>query len=670
MTAFRSFFHHTTLETNRGVLTVGVLLGVVAAVLVLLGPESLRRFDRLVYDFMLHGLGQKPAHPKVLIVDIDEKSLSRYGQWPWPRHLVARLLNTIRDGQPDGVGVDILFAEPDRSSLKFISQDLQTYLGDTVDLTALPKEMLDHDWALSQVVQRGLFSLGVMFSFDGNGRTTGPLPDSGISVTVVKRHSGGQSFFPVAESFVATLPQLAQAAEGLGFFNAVPDTDGTLRRVPLLIRHQDVYYPSFALTTYLLAQKKKSVTVDSSYTWFHSVQAAGTDIPVDQHGFAAIRFRGPAKTYPYISAADVLDGTVSAQVFHSRIVFVGSSVEGLKDSHVTSVDRHMPGVEVHATMVGALFDGDFISLPVWTDVLQAAGALLAVVLATVMIVQLSIWAAGVTLLGIICAIIGSSIALLTRYQVFLSPVPITIAVVFSFTLLSLIRFRSEELRLVHRERQLAAAKDCAIVGWASLAETRDTETGNHIFRTQKYIRAMAEFLLEHKQVDYRLQPKDVDLLFKSSPLHDVGKVGVPDAILLKPGRLTPAEFEEMKKHTVYGAEALAKAESASGLTDETSFLKTAREIALTHHERWDGSGYPYGLKGKAIPLSGRLMALADVYDALISERVYKKAMSHEEAVRIIRSSSGSHFDPEIVALFEIIEHVFRTISQEHADHQQ
>ncbi|NLX18586.1 MAG: CHASE2 domain-containing protein [Desulfobulbus sp.] len=666
--SLRRFFHRTTWKTNKGVLTVGLLLGMLAGTLVLVGPESLRRLDRLVYDFMLNGLDRKPAHAKVLIVDVDEASLGRYGQWPWPRHLVARLLDTIRDGEPDAVGVDILFAEPDRTSLKFVSQDLQTHFGRTIDVTDLPEEMLDHDWALSRVVQRGRFSFGLMFSFDERDRIAHALPGSGVSMTVINQQGEGRSSFPAAESFVATLPELAQAADVMGFLNAVPDTDGVLRRVPLLIRYKDVFYPSFALSTYLLTQEKKSVLVDSSYRWFHALKVAGTTVPVDQHGFTAVRFRGPAKTYPYISAADVLDGTVTPQTFHGAVVFIGSSAEGLKDAHATPLDRHMPGVEVNATMVGALLDGDFISLPVWTTVLQAAGALLAVVLATVMIVQFSTWATGLTLFAIVCAVTGGSVTLLTKYQIFLSPVPVTVAFVLSFALLALTRFRSEELRLARRERQLAAAKDCAMVGWASLAETRDTETGNHIFRTQKYVRAMAELLLDHKDPDYRLQPEEVDLLFKSSPLHDVGKVGIPDSILLKPGRLTPTEFEEMKKHTVYGAKALARAEQASGLTDETSFLKTAREIALTHHEKWDGTGYPCGLQGKDIPLSGRLMALADVYDALTSKRVYKTAMGHEEAVRIICESSNSHFDPEIVALFVAIEHVFKVISEEHADH--
>ena len=318
-------------------------------------------------------------------------------------------------------------------------------------------------------------------------------------------------------------------------------------------------------------------------------------------------------------------------------------------------------------MAGALLDRDFISVPTWNTGVQGVGAFVAALLALTVVLRFSTWATGLTLFCFLLIIPASSTFFLERYQVFLSPVPTMVVFFISFTLLALVRFRSEELRVLHRECQLAAARDCEIVGWASLAETRDTETGNHIFRTQKYMQAMAQYLVDHKNIEYRIQPEEVDLLFKSSPLHDVGKVGVPDAILLKPGPLTPAEFEEMKKHTLYGAEALAKAESASGITDDSSFLKTAREIALTHHERWDGAGYPHGLEGASIPLSGRLMALADVYDALISDRVYKKAMSHETAANIIRNGRGTHFDPEIVAVFEALEDRFLSISLEHSD---
>ena len=195
---------------------------------------------------------------------------------------------------------------------------------------------------------------------------------------------------------------------------------------------------------------------------------------------------------------------------------------------------------------------------------------------------------------------------------------------------------------------------------ASLAETRDNETGNHIRRTQWYVRLLAEQLSRKPAYQGLLTPARIGLLYKSAPLHDIGKVGVPDRILLKPGKLTAEEFTEMKKHTEYGRDAIIAAEQS--LDDEETFLSLAREIAYGHHEKWDGSGYPRGLSGEAIPLSARLiplsarlMALADVYDALISKRVYKPAFSHEKARTIILEGRGLHFDPDVVDAFLAVE---------------
>ena len=219
--------------------------------------------------------------------------------------------------------------------------------------------------------------------------------------------------------------------------------------------------------------------------------------------------------------------------------------------------------------------------------------------------------------------------------------------------------------LKSRSDELNLTRDVAILGLASLAETRDNETGAHIIRTQHYVKALAQYLSRSDWDRYPLDDATIDLLFKSAPLHDVGKVGIPDAILLKPGKLTDEEFAIMKRHPQIGADALASAEAQLG---SNSFLRLAREISLTHHEKWDGSGYPAGLAGEDIPLSGRLMAVADVYDALISKRVYKPAFSHEEAKEIIVKGSGSHFDPGIVAAFLACEAQFREIAAQFQDH--
>ncbi len=230
-----------------------------------------------------------------------------------------------------------------------------------------------------------------------------------------------------------------------------------------------------------------------------------------------------------------------------------------------------------------------------------------------------------------------------------------------------------ERKVRERTRELAHTQDVTISGLAVLAEYRDNETGGHIMRTKYYVRALAELLAVHPRFRKFLDEEMIDFLFKSTPLHDIGKVGVPDSILLKPAPLTETEFEAMKKHTIYGGDALARAEKALNTDNFSSFLQVGKEVAYTHHERWDGSGYPKGLKGEEIPLAGRLMAVFDVYDALISKRVYKPPFSHSQAVEIITVGDGrvmpEHFDPDILTAFAENREIFRKIALKYADHE-
>jgi putative two-component system response regulator len=221
-----------------------------------------------------------------------------------------------------------------------------------------------------------------------------------------------------------------------------------------------------------------------------------------------------------------------------------------------------------------------------------------------------------------------------------------------------------ESQVRRRTKQLEQTQEATIITLATLAEYRDPETGGHIKRTQNYVKVLAKALQPHAQFKTYLTDQLIALLHKSAPLHDIGKVGVPDHILLKPGKLTDEEFVEMKKHTIYGRNSIAAAEKMLG---DESFLKIAKEIAEFHQEKWDGSGYPHGLKGEDIPVSARLMAIADVYDALISKRVYKPPFTHSKAVKIIIEGSGSHFDPIMTATFEKMTEQFREIALEFAD---
>jgi putative two-component system response regulator len=221
-----------------------------------------------------------------------------------------------------------------------------------------------------------------------------------------------------------------------------------------------------------------------------------------------------------------------------------------------------------------------------------------------------------------------------------------------------------ERMVEERTQEVLLTQAVTIESLATLAETRDNETGSHIRRTQHYVRTLAERLRSLSRFHDSLTTEILTLIYRSAPLHDIGKVGIPDRILLKPGPLTTEEFEVMKRHTIIGRDALLKAERGLGTS---SFLRTAREIAESHHERWDGGGYPNGTKEDKIPLSARIMTVADVYDALVNKRVYKSAGTHEDAVSEILAGAGTHFDPDIAQTIRTVEERFRDIARQYAD---
>jgi putative two-component system response regulator len=227
--------------------------------------------------------------------------------------------------------------------------------------------------------------------------------------------------------------------------------------------------------------------------------------------------------------------------------------------------------------------------------------------------------------------------------------------------------RSELARLQEesqaREQALVRTRDAVIFGLAKLAESRDSETGQHVERMSLYSQRLAAALRRHPDFREVVTPAFVRLIGTSAVLHDIGKVGIDDSVLHKPGPLTRGEREDMQQHARIGAKCLREIEQRLGACN---FLGMAREIAICHHERWDGTGYPTGLKGEQIPLSARIVAIADNYDALVTRRPYKEAFAHEHAVAIIRDAAGTMFDPRLVAVFLEIETQFRDIARQHA----
>ncbi|MES0489472.1 MAG: response regulator [Leptospirales bacterium] len=219
-------------------------------------------------------------------------------------------------------------------------------------------------------------------------------------------------------------------------------------------------------------------------------------------------------------------------------------------------------------------------------------------------------------------------------------------------------------KVIERTKEISQVQDATIISLASLAEARDKETGNHIKRTRAYVLLLVTNCLKLKIYPDILNEQTGEFIIKSAPLHDIGKVGIPDSILNKPGTLFEKEHDIIKTHTTIGAKALRDAREIVGLS---KFLETAEDMVLYHHERWDGTGYPEGLKGDEIPIPGRIMAIADVYDALTTMRIYKDPIGHKASVEMIISESGKSFDPLLVEVFTQVEKEFEQIATQYKE---
>jgi adenylate cyclase len=597
----------------------------------------------------------------VTIVDLDEASLAEHGQWPWPRYRVARLIGKIREAGASAVGLDMVFAEPDRTSLDSLSRVIRRDLGVGIGLEGLPGEALDTDRALAEVLADTPAVLGYQFDFDesrGESCVLHPLP------AAVRAEGGTDGESPLfdAPGVVCNLPVLARAAGSSGFFNVTPDPDGVLRRVPLAIRHKGALYPSLALAVYLRARGGAAV-LETGPEGVESMRLDGRHIPLDRRGNISVNFRGRRNVFTHVSASSVLDGTADLAALAGKMVILGTTSAGLHEIRTTPLEAAQPGAEIHATVIDNLLAGDPIAQPRWARGLHmilviVPGLLMAALLARAR----AVWglAAVVPATGGICLF---SWWLMAQHRVFMPPLMPVATLALVFSLLTSVRYLQADREMRERTRKLALTQDAVIQSLAALAETRHHETGGHIQRTRRYMRILAMRLRDHPRFSHYLDDAAVDLLFRLAPLHDIGKVGVRDHILLKPSPLTPEEFEEMKRHTIYGSETIRQAQNFLG---EDSFLQVADEIALNHHERWDGTGYPRGLREDNIPIPGRLMSVADSYDAIISTRGYKPALPHEEAVRILREERGTHFDPDVVDVFLAAQDEFRQVADRFA----
>jgi HD-GYP domain-containing protein (c-di-GMP phosphodiesterase class II) len=608
----------------------------ITGALALYRPIALTRLDHAAYDVVLRLTPLSEGSRRVAIVDIDERSLTALGQWPWRRDLMATLIDRLREAGASVVALDIVFAEASRDG---------------------------SDQALVETLRHGGVVLGYGFTFDDRSRTDAPCALRPINIATLE--SGPRRQDPPyfhATGAVCNLPMLADAADVSGFLNAAPDGDGILRRVPLVAEFEGQVYPSLALRAVASAIDARDFTIRVGNVNDSVLGIDDRRVPVDAKSNILLRYRGVKRTFPYVSAVDVINGSAEPAMLRDKIVFVGTTALGTREVVATPLDTLFPGVEVQATVADNLLQGD--------SVMRSTGGRIAEVLATLLLgglVAVLFVTAG-TVAGILGGVFGIAafwfvaVRLLAASSSFVSPLFPTLGIAFTTATLMLVAFFLEVERADEAGEQGTATRRLMIHALLSLVETRDGETGRHSARTQQYSNLLAKELSRHHAFRDYLTAERVELLSTLAPLHDIGKVGIPDQILNKPGPLTPDELAQMRTHPALGRDVILQAEARAGVRDDET-LALAKDIVYTHHERWNGTGYPRGLSGHDIPVAGRIMALVDLYDAARSRSLYRPPMSHDDVVNVIVEGKTTHFDPAVVDAFMSVSDRFKEISE-------
>jgi len=547
---------------------------------------------------------------------------------------------------PKAIGLDIILPEPDRTSLKSIQAQFLTDFDIKLGFSGVPASLADNDAFLAHMFKKNDLVCARYFFFDHYNRESAC---KGNPFTVTDKT--GQLLLHEATGVLCNTFQLEKSIQFTGFVNNQYDDDGLMRKSPLLISFQGEIFPHLSLSTFLKTSNMQKIDVLKDRYGLY-IAADKYKIPITKKGYVNLRFNGPSGIYNYISAVDILNQSYSPSDVENKIIFIGSSAIGLGDIHQTVFDTKFPGVETHAVIMDNILQKQQVIIPIWADHFISFACLLTGILMLIMLIRST---GPFTFLGItfawICLLVVSSLLVFQKTAVFISPgVPVSMAIV-QLGMVSFLRFAYARRASFIWLKKLVSSQQLTMNALVSLVETRDPETGMHIQRTQHYARLLAQHLKATRQFGDTLNDTYIEQLFLSVPLHDIGKVGIPDRILLKPGKLTDEEFVLMKQHAAFGKDSMERAASKS---KGKNYLQLGAEIAGSHHERWDGKGYPDGLSKETIPLSGRIMSICDVYDALINERCYKPAFSHEKAMEIIREEKGTLFDPVIVdAFFEI-----------------
>ncbi len=590
---------------------------------------------------------EKKGSSYSILVDIDEKSLKALGQWPWSRILLADLLRQLQAANPAVVGLDILFSEKDRTSPILIEEFYKRYFHLTHTLN-VPNDLQDNDKIFADAIAQTQSVLGLYLSNEKFAVQECILESS---------FEAGDLELKNFHYVMCNTPLLQKSAQSYGFINASQDSDGVLRRMALLKAYKDIAIPSFSLA--LLKEIDPTLHLKGEELLFLDHKAY-----LDRDSSFLLTFY-PQKWYKKVSAVDLLQGRIDKNMLQGKIVIVGSTAIGLHDQLIVPSGRKISGAQIHMTMIDNLLYNQVIIQPQHYRVI----ATLFSIIFTLSLLFLLIKGRDITM--IVFLLLGlSAYCFMTIYMlqkgVYISAGYFYLLLLINFTLISIAFFIIDSYRKRLYVEELNRSHSALLDSMVHVAEVHDIETGAHILRTKKYVRALAEHIYKQPHHPYhkKLSPMVIEMMYKTAPLHDIGKVGIPDSVLKKPGKLTFMEYEVMKTHPDLGRHIITNAMKSY---EENEFFNMAINIAYTHHEKWDGSGYPEGLEGEEIPLEGRFMAIADVYDALVNRRVYKEEFSYAKTYEVMKAGRGTHFDPLLVDAFFEIKEEFREIAERYHD---
>jgi len=612
--------------------------------------SMVQKVDNIFYDFTIGKFYQEPPKDSfVVIVDIDERSIESLGQWPWSRVIDAELINKISLGYPSALGINIIFPEIDKTSPNFIQKFYKNFFDTDINFDNLPKRLRDNDTLLINAIKSTNAVLPIYLDSHPNRYKY----CENISY---KNNYFSQIDTPFKSTYILCNHQkLQEHIKNFGFINADSDSDGIFRRIPLFIGYRDKVFPSFALATLL--------SIDSDVKMVKKKQLKILERKINMNLDNTVLLNPNSSIPKVVSAIDILTNSISPEIFQGKIVLLGSSIIGLNSQYILANGHKIYSTQIHASVIENILSDSLITQP---DFYKTVNIYISLFLSLLIIVMLSkrwyisilVLFITIIFLSIIYLSIGYKNHIYISIGYLLTPFSLYFFIVTTFFII----INGIEKKRFYKE--LMESHASTVESISLIVAIRDDETGEHLKRTKLYIKELAEYLYNQKQYRDILNKKYIENIYQAAPLHDIGKLGIPDNVLKKPGKFTPEEYEIMKQHPRLAKEAIEKAMKHYHKND---FLNIAYNIAYYHHERWDGKGYPVGLKGDEIPLEAQLMSIADVYDALVTKRCYKEKFDFETAETIIINGSGKAYNPIIINTFKVLRYRFRDIANSYKD---